>query len=450
MKSKIVEFINKKISVWFYLITISTILAFGFIFSWIYKNSESVGGFYPTLQTFVENTMYPIDRIISNTIYIYNSIKLDDNLEIQIINPQEIGGIKYPLGFRGKKNLVDSYILVSAYDKNNGVSSIFLFDQNTHSLIKSWYPKLSNIYQTLENHTLRTYELQENFRSQHPILTNDGGVIFSSGEGMMIKLNEKSNLEWSNTRHFHHSIEYGLEENTYISQIIMNEPLFLKDGREFSEIRNDGYVIFDGSGMILEERSIAQILYDNGYEGLLFGQSKWEKDRVHLNDAEFITKTDSFVKRGDIMLSSRHLSTVFLYRPSTDKIIWLKTGPFLHQHDINYLGDGEFSILGNDNIRNPNNDAWAINEYSSIYIYDMKYDKIYKNDLLTKIKMRMESEGRLKILNNNLFFINNKEQALIVDRNGEIIFGYSHPFNENSIGAMHWSRFYYKLPGYYN
>ena len=40
--------------------------------------------------------------------------------------------------------------------------------------------------------------------------------------------------------------------------------------------------------------------------------------------------------------------------------------------------------------------------------------------------------------------------ALIVDKNGEIIFGYSHPFNENSIGAMHWSRFYYKLPRYYN
>ena len=63
----------------------------------------------------------------------------------------------------------------------------------------------------------------------------------------------------------------------------MDEPLIFKTG-EFSKIRNDGYAVVSLDGKILEERSIAQILYDNEYYGLLFGQ-KWEYDKIHLNDA---------------------------------------------------------------------------------------------------------------------------------------------------------------------
>ena len=60
---------------------------------------------------------------------------------------------------------------------------------------------------------------------------------------------------------------------------------------------------------------------------------------------------DKYVKKGDIAFSSRHLSTVFLYRPD-EKIIWLKSGPWLAQHDIDYLGEGIFSIYGNNNYLN--------------------------------------------------------------------------------------------------
>ncbi|MCH8857610.1 MAG: hypothetical protein IIA03_15585, partial [Proteobacteria bacterium] len=50
----------------------------------------------------------------------------------------------------------------------------------------------------------------------------------------------------------------------------------------------------------------------------------------------------------DVVLSARNISTVFLFRPSTGKIVWLKTGPWLNQHDVDYHGNGNYTIFGND------------------------------------------------------------------------------------------------------
>ena len=187
-------------------------------------------------------------------------------------------------------------------------------------------------------------------------------------------------------------------------------------------------------------------MIDNGYIGLLFG-AKWENDRIHLNDAEFIRKNDRFVQEGDIMLSSRHLSTVFLYRPSTNKIVWLKTGPFLNQHDIDYLGNGEFLIYGNDNVNFGN--ARLVKDYSSLYVYDMKNDTVSRKLGLENANVNNNSQGRSQLLDNGHFFIDDSKRVLILDSKGSIVFSYTHPINSERIGSLHWARFYHELPTTY-
>ena len=53
----------------------------------------------------------------------------------------------------------------------------------------------------------------------------------------------------------------------------------------------------------------------------------------------------------DHVLSIRKLSTVALVQPDSGKIKWLKTGPWLNQHDVNPLGNDRYSIFGNDVVR---------------------------------------------------------------------------------------------------
>jgi hypothetical protein len=276
-------------------------------------------------------------------------------------------------------------------------------------------------------------------------LTDDGGIIVSSGEGLMVKLDKNSNLEWHIERHFHHGIERGIERGTFISQIIVDGPVVMPNGEKVKDLRNDGYVIFSESGKILEEKSITQVLIDNGYEGLVFGQA-WETDRIHLNDAQFIETSDSYVERGDIMLSARHISTVFLYRPRTNQVVWLKTGPFLNQHDIDYQGYGEFTIFGNDYIRSATNARLAA-AYSSVYTFKMESDTIEKTLVFQEAEISIDYQGRLEKIGNNKIFVDEGVRALILSIDGKVLLRYTHGVGEEGkAGAMHWSRFLKNIP----
>lgn len=357
----------------------------------------------------------------------------------------QVEAVQFPVGFYVEdQRAQQGYFLISAYDVENSVATVFLYDLKSLELVKEWVPNIRDLLQRVSDSYTPTNEDQpQNFRTQHPILTNDGGVIFSSGEGLLVKLDQNSDIEWHIERHFHHSIEHGLQQNQYISQIIVTDPVRLPNGNEVQPLRNDGYVVFSDDGEILEERSVAQILIDNGYIGLLFGTS-WESDRLHLNDAEYINYTDNFVRQGDLMLSIRHLSTVLLYRPSQNKVVWLKTGPFLNQHDIDYLGDGKFSIFGNDNVFF--GDKRLVYESSAVYVYDMERDVVMRETDLTNADIAINSAGRLQVLSNGNYFIDDTKRALLLSPEGKVLLSYSHEAGSSNVGAMHWSRYLADIP----
>ena len=39
---------------------------------------------------------------------------------------------------------------------------------------------------------------------------------------------------------------------------------------------------------------------------------------------------------------------VLLYRPSTNKVLWHKMGPWMHQHDVDIISNHEISIFNNN------------------------------------------------------------------------------------------------------
>src|SRR5262249_61851525 len=85
-------------------------------------------------------------------------------------------------------------------------------------------------------------------------------------------------------------------------------------------------------GKLLMNRSVAQILLDNGLAHLLFWGEGFP-DPIHLNDIEPVRKDGPYWRKGDLFLSLRSSSTVMLYRPSTNQGIWYKTGPWWRQHE---------------------------------------------------------------------------------------------------------------------
>jgi len=187
----------------------------------------------------------------------------------------------------------------------------------------------------------------------------------------------------------------------------------------------------------------------------LYGIGIPEQDLIHLNDVEIILKNDAFVKKGDLVFSLRNLSTVFLYRPSSKKIIWLKNGPWLKQHDVDYIGDGNFTIFDNGVI----DDAYFseikenqpahryIKNNNSIMNYNMKNDTITKIFLLTeKNSIFTPTQGLHRILRNKDVFVEESDMAILhrVSKDQKLVWSYVHNISKEFIGSQHWSRYYYE------
>ena len=355
------------------------------------------------------------------------------------INTKRVKEKKLDKSFYSYDNFTDNgFLLVSGYSLKNKTSNVILFSIKDKKILHTWKPPIEKIHEGSQNFTSE-YNLKKNYRMQHPLLLANGDLIFSSGEGPLVKIDKCSNYIWSNNRHFHHSIE-KYNEKLIIAPIVLNNDLEKK-----YPILNHGFALVNiEDGNIKKEFSVIKILEDNNKIGLLYGVGEFEYDRIHLNDAEVIMKSDEFFQSGDIMLSSKHLSTVFLYRPKNNSIVWIKTGPWLNQHDVDYLGNGMFSIFGNDTFRYNKVDTHDVflSENNKIYIYNFKSDKITTLYEKTMTEIKTPTQGLHEILDNGDVFIEDTDNFRLTrlsKKNKR--WDYFNYLGENKIGSIHWSRY---------
>ena len=370
----------------------------------------------------------------------------------QLVNFNEFDTLKPYTG----DNASAPFILVSAYSDRYNVATAYLYDLKSNKKVYEWIPPVDAIAKLS---TPNDYSDPAIYGTQHPYLMPDGSIIFSSGEGPLVRLDRCSKIEWVIDRHFHHSINMGPNGNLFVPIVAdLNtsyKTLYGPDTHNVRlrddgfRLRDDGFAEVSPAGKILNEWSITQILIQNGYGGLLLGVAPYEIERIHLNDAEPILAGDQYVEKGDVMLSMRNLSSIALFRPSTGKIIWLHTGPWLGQHDIDYWGDGKFVLFGNDSLRWNRDDSQrfdrvvSLRGYSTIYQYDMRSSQASELLELKKYGVNSAGEGRQQYLPDGSLFIESTDQGALylLNSDGSIAWKYVSPtHSRGKIGALHWSR----------
>ena len=99
------------------------------------------------------------------------------------------------------------------------------------------------------------------------------------------------------------------------------------------------------------------MFYANEAEALLFANGRHaidegsHKDLTHLNDIEILSKSDAaafpLFEAGDMMLSLRNLNLVMVVDPATETVRWAQTGPWIRQHDPDFLPDGRIMVFDN-------------------------------------------------------------------------------------------------------
>ncbi|MEM1057659.1 MAG: arylsulfotransferase family protein [Verrucomicrobiota bacterium] len=328
----------------------------------------------------------------------------------------------------------DGYLLVSAYDEAHRNAVVELYDLQQGETVWQWRPDYQAIIEQtpslarrLEGHT------PPDFEAQHPYLVDGNLVFLMPKAGVLAMVDREGRPVWTLDQVFHHSIERNADGNFVV-------PTSTRQPGDREE--NCAYAVVSPAGEVLETVSVGDLLRRHGYGGLMRGVGPWEEDPTHLNDTQPMLVTDGHVQAGDIALSCRNISTVLLYRPGEDRIVWLQTGPWLNQHDVDYLGDGVFSIFNNNVLRGaPRKEAAS----SGIMTFDQKTGETVPHfqEVFREHNLQTETQGLHRWLANGDVFVEltDEHQLLRLGPEGPR-WRYRHALAEpGRIGALFWCRY---------
>ena len=336
----------------------------------------------------------------------------------------------------------EGYLLLSAYDHNKGQSTVKLMRISDAKVLHEWTPdirKLKEKQNTKSGFFFPTDLRPSDYRMIHPLLLDDGGIVFKY-RGPLFKVNACSQIEWVIDGVFHHSIEPGTDGNFWVSSVI--EPS-LYDKVKFVGYRDDAIAKVSPDGKVLLIKSVSEILEENGYRGLLFGAGLYDNDAIHLNDIQQATYSTSYWEKGDLLLSLRNRSAVLLYRPGTNKIIWMKTGPWLNQHDVDFVGQSKISIFGNDVLRTPVGST-LVDTHNNIYLVDIADGSVSTpySEALQTTDVRTLHQGEQEILENGDVYIEETDYARILRLSPKTpVWEFTVKVDDKTLAMLNWSRY---------
>jgi hypothetical protein len=344
-------------------------------------------------------------------------------------------------GFKSENNYVDSnYLLLPTYDKKENQSVVKLIRLADQKVIYEWKPDFDQIKKIpfKENNGWQKYN-KSVFNTTHPLLSPDGSVVFHSLESPLVKIDKNSKILWILNGGFNHSLEHDAEGDIWVA----STPGHSKSFSFLDNYDDNAITKVSPNGKILFKKSVAEILLENGYRGLLLGTGGYSKDLIHINDIQPALSTTNYWMKDDLLISLRSISTVLLYRPATNKIIWLKTGPWLRQHDVDFIDSRRIGVFGNNIIQNELN-VKLIDGHNEEYIYDFKTDAITTpyTEFLKNAKVSTPFEGRSDILaNGDLFIEETGKFRLLRGDSKSIKWQFVSSIDQSSVSALSWTRF---------
>lgn len=398
----------------------------------------------------------PLSKIVVFLSEIPHNLKYMKSRDVK--SPNQSWGNRFGSlsGFVGDANEKEKYLLLSRYDGDIEESVVELVDLKSFDVLYTWNPDINSCFDKVDKakggvweHLMRDKN-DNRFRIFHPILFEDGSLLFQGLGSPLIKIDKNSELKWiKDDERYHHSNEEDNEGNYWVS--VHYYPFKIDSmyvGNKHDGYFDDGIRKISSAGEILFEKSVSEILIENEMEFLLFSNTdKFKKDPIHLNDVQAVEYDSKFWKKGDVFLSLRNLSLVLLYRPSTNEIIWRsKDNYFFNQHDVDILDEKKISIFDN-NVKVLRN-GYVVDGNNRVVIYDFETREYsyYLNESLISEDVRTVLEGRSQILPNGDLIVEESlfGRTLYFNSDGSLRWTYVNRSKKGNVYLVQWSRILYK------
>lgn len=232
-----------------------------------------------------------------------------------------------------------------------------LIDRNGRT-VHEWHPSVEELFEKFD--TKRKIPAKSNFDGFH--LFPNGDLILVLEYVGAVRVNSCGEVLWQLKEGNHHYFSQAEDGSFWM-------PGTSSERRTSTEQYPDGFPGIDkpvwldqilnvtGEGEVRRKINVLDVLYSNDLEryivkGLGSSADGVKPDVVHLNDVEPLpsTKADEYplFEAGDLVVSLRRPSLVFVFDPDSGNVKWHASRPFLHQHDPDFTGNGWVGVFDNN------------------------------------------------------------------------------------------------------
>ncbi|WP_068316441.1 arylsulfotransferase family protein [Aliiruegeria sabulilitoris] len=348
----------------------------------------------------------------------------------------QVEGESYPGDLPG-------YILISRHDGDKRRHVLELYDLTDLSVVHRWWPDANELLADARRDWIwmdYTAWRRAAWRAIHPLLLENGDLIVKDQYAPLFRISACGDKVWmKDDIYYHHSTEPDGEGGFWIA----TDPAQSDIPGVTEWFIEDAITHMTADGEVLYEKSIVKAFYENGLFHRIFGAGFHYNNPLHLNDAQPVLEDGPYWKKGDVFVSIRRYSTILLYRPSTNKIVWMKEGPWLDQHDVDIIDDHTIAVFNNSAVNTGR--GRRVRNVSEVLFYDFETDTVTSpfRAAMEKYSVRTETEGLFDFLPTGHMMLEeeNAGRLLLFAPDGELVASF---INNNSEGLgfhMGWSRY---------
>lgn len=228
------------------------------------------------------------------------------------------------------------------------------------NVLHTWRARFSEVFGEAAEHLL--YQARDETISWHGIhLFENGDIVFNFqdnsfpyGSGL-VRLDQDSKVVWTLPRNTHHDVNLApdgtlwVPAHNYIAEGLPEFPTLEPWYYEDTLLQVD-----PKDGRVLREISVLKAFHD--WPGALSVTyvdplEVDGDDPLHLNNVDVLPASiaDQFpmLEAGDLMVSLRNTNTIAVIDPETERVSWVFNGPFVRQHDPDFLPNGHLLVYDN-------------------------------------------------------------------------------------------------------
>ncbi len=348
------------------------------------------------------------------------------------------------------------YLLFSGVYRGESEASVRLIRITDGKSLSVWRPDWASIAGQINASRGGSQVAPDALRAKHPLLLDDGSIVFVVGgprQGPLVRIagcsekTSKSRTLWLRAGRYHHSVELSEDGKSVWVPAVASSDAVPNKWLE-KRLVNDSLDQVTIEGAHVASIPFYSLLASSGLLPMAFGVSGviFNDDPFHINQISVAQADGEAWTRGDLLVSARNISTVFLVRPSTREVLWHRQGPWMNQHSARFVDSSRISVFDNNVFGGaPQSSPFLqLGDMNRVWLYDFKDGVLTQpfRELLEKARPVTVFQGLARVLDDGGLFLEETETGRHLRFSAErLLWSRVNDYDERRIGALAWSRY---------